>query len=293
MSQNFKVVTYNTESGSRPGFHDHLQQYITQAKPDVIALQEVHRAGAITVPITFMPIDPGKREYPMRLHLYYELLERYADSYNLVYCKHITGIHDLEPATFVVDFGQLLLVRKATWSISFTRSGHIYGQPGQFNMEATGGTPCSKAAVSALLQSKVTGTQVLVTNVHGFWSQHGKVDILARFTQNLGIAHQMKRVLDVQPTPYVLCAGDLNYRSDMQALEHLRSQRCFGDDGRVLNHQFGINLTRTNHYSNWKREPEADFMIASAQLADAALSMKSYFDVPSDHALLEATFKIV
>lgn len=113
-----------------------------------------------------------------------------------------------------------------------------------------------------------------------------------RFIQNLGIAKQIGDVLSESDTPLVLCVGDLNYRSDMTALEHLRSHPVFGDYGRILNHDFDISRTRTDHYLNWEREPEADFMIASSELADTAVYMKVHLDAASDHALLEAKFKI-
>jgi len=133
---------------------------------------------------------------------------------------------------------------------------------------------------------------VVVTNVHGFWVSRGKIDIPERFVQNLGIAAQIDKVLAWQDTPNVLCLGDLNYRSDMAALHHLKQQTVFGTCGRVLNHDFCIDRTRTDHYTNWEKEPEADFMIASGWLADCAVFLKAHLDTPSDHVLFEGRFQI-
>lgn len=285
------VVSLNTESGCRPGFHEYFEDYIHRVQPDIVALQEVHKPGATSVPVIYMPEDPGKRIYPMRLHLYIELMERHQHEYHFVYGGNIYGLHDLEAAPFPVQFGQVMMVKKSSFHIGHKRIGLVYGSEGSFNTEHSGGKPCAKAAITLLLTHIKTQAKLLITNVHGFWSIHGKKDLPARYMQNFGIVSQMGSVLAAAPTTLILCVGDLNYRSDMGALEHLRAQPEFGVNGQVLNHQFGITRTRTDHYGNWQNEPEADFMIASSELAVYADDLTPHMDVPSDHALLEARFK--
>jgi endonuclease/exonuclease/phosphatase family metal-dependent hydrolase len=287
------VATFNTESGGRPGFHAYLNEYIEKEKPDVVALQEVHQALNADVPATFMPRQPGKRIYPPRLRLYQELVTRYDETYEIFYTPHLNGLHDCERGEHSIAYGQVTMVRRETWEVKYLKTGLVFGESHFFNTEhaeGSSGTPSSKAAITTLIRSRVSGECVLVTNVHGMWVSRGKIDIPERFTQNQGIAEQITAVLRLQDTALVLCVGDLNYRSDMKALKHLQTRPCFGANACVLNHKFGIVQTRTTNYTNWKAEPEADFMVASAQLATRASSLRADLTAPSDHALLEAKF---
>jgi endonuclease/exonuclease/phosphatase family metal-dependent hydrolase len=290
------VATYNTESGCRPGFHEHLGAFIAANQPDVVALQEVHNALDILVPETYMPHNRGKRTYPPRLRLYQELCHLYGDDYELTFAPHIYGLHDCEQGTHDVAFGQVTMVRRQTWKVSYVQSGLVFGRDHAFNTEhlaGVSGKPSSKAAISVLITDCENNHSVAISNVHGFWVSCGKIDTPERFAQNLGIVAQIEKVLAWQDTPYILCLGDLNYRSDMAALRHLQGQTVFGTSGRVLNHDFGIQRTRTDHYTNWEQEPEADFMIASSPLADCAVHLRAHLDAPSDHVLFEGRFKIV
>lgn len=289
------AVTYNTESGCRPGFHSHLQTFIAANTPDVIALQEVHSAQSSNVPLTYMPKNPGKRIHPPRLQLHQELCKAYERDYEILFVPHLYGLHDCERGEHDVAFGQVTMIRRQTWAVSHVHSGFVFGQAHAFNTEhkeGSRGKPCSKAAITVLMTDRANQHSVVVTNVHGFWVSRGKIDIPERLVQNLGIATQIKRVLEWQDTPNVLCLGDLNYRGDMIALEHLRSQPEFGANGRVLNYDFDVKRTRTDYYTNWERGPEADFMIASSPLADSTVYFKAHLDAASDHALVEARFKL-
>ena len=284
-------MSLNTETGSRPGFMPALNQAIQLHTPDVVALQEVHNALCDNVPEMFMPRDPGKRQYPMRLKLYQEIVAAFAQDYQIVYEFHMHGLHDLELTEFAVTYGQALLVHKRC-ALQFTRSDFIYGRRNQLNTEKSGGTPAGKVAVGAKIGLS-NGASIVVTNVHGFWSMHGKIDCSSRIVQNSGIGHHLKRLTYQKETSYILCAGDLNYRSDMRALEDLRLQSVFGEGGGViLNHQFGITRTRTAHYSNWENQPEADFMIATPALAQKATDFSVDLKFPSDHGLLIGKFRL-
>lgn len=293
MDINLVVDTLNTESGCRPGFHDYLEAHIENTKPDVLALQEVHSARSADVPETFMPGKPGKRIHPQRLRLLEELKERYEREYEILFEPNIFGLHDCEQGEHDVAFGQVTMVRRQTWTVTHVESGLVFQDKHCFNTEhelGSAGQPCSKAAISVVISSH--GHTILITNVHGFWVSRGKIDLPERFVQNQGIARQMSRVLSVVNTPYVLCVGDLNYRSDLQALGHLRSQPVFGSRGRVLNHDFEVERTRTDFYANWPNEPEADFMVASEEMADLAISLRPAMETKSDHALVHGRFKI-
>lgn len=286
----FVAVTFNTESGGRPFFDEYVSTLVAEKSPDVIAFQEVHNAVSPNAPRYFMPKDPGKRTHPLRLHLYMELKQILGDEYRSYHVPHLTGVHDLERCDFNGKYGQAVFVHKRC-QVDYFRDDFVYGRFNQFNTEYENGKPAGKAAAGVLLMIP-SGQRVVVSNVHGFWSRLGKVDMPERFEQNVGINHHLKRMKCVAVnTPFILCVGDLNYRSSLQALEDLRKQSAFGyDGGVVLNHQFEIECTRTRHYDKVDIEPEADFVLACRDLAEKAVYLKTDYEAPSDHAPLIARF---
>ena len=284
------VVSFNTESGGRPYFNEYVQTLVNEKSPDVLAFQEVHNATNSIAPRQFMPKDKGKRSYPIRLHLFSELKDLLGSEYRAYYAPHLVGVHDLERCDYDGWYGQALFVHKRCMIDCF-RSDFVFGRYNQFNTEMKNGKPAGKVAtgVSLVIPS---GQRLVLSNVHGFWSRLGKVDMPERFIQNAGIHKHFNRVKPVNVSDaYVLCVGDLNYRSDLLALEDLRLMPVFGKNGGVvLNHQFDVYRTRTSHYANWENEPEADYMIACINLANKAVYLKTDYEAPSDHAPLIGRF---
>ena len=113
-----------------------------------------------------------------------------------------------------------------------------------------------------------------------------------RFQQNVGINQHHNRIKQASGhDTLLLCVGDLNYRSSLSALEDLRRQNSFGQEGGVvLNHTFDIHCTRTSHYNKVDLEPEADYMIACPDLANKAVYLQADYEAPSDHASLIGRF---
>jgi endonuclease/exonuclease/phosphatase family metal-dependent hydrolase len=292
MEKAFTVASLNCDAGGYPGFRDEFKKLIMDTEPDVLALQEVHQSVDPNVPEILMPKKVGKREHPMRLRLHNELAEDYSEQYRALYAFHLNGLHDYESSKYAVRYGQTLLVHKRC-KVIFSREDFVFGRVNQFNTESSGGLPAGKVALGVKLRTQ-RGETVFVTNVHGFRSTHGKSDCPERFAQNKGIRHHLSRMLcEGEAEPNVLCVGDLNYRSDMLALEDLRCKYVFGPDGGViLNHQFGVKRTRTDHYRNWHNEPEADFMIASASMAQKTLGFRVNLDFPSDHGVVIGQFDL-
>ncbi|MES2966977.1 MAG: endonuclease/exonuclease/phosphatase family protein [Patescibacteria group bacterium] len=286
----FVAITFNTESGGRPHFHEYVKTLVAEKSPDVIAFQEVHNAQKPEAPTLFMPNDPGKRTHPIRLHLYDELKSLLGPTYTSYFAAHLQGVHDLEGCAYESLYGQALFVHTRC-VVDFFRSDFVYGRRNQFNTEHEGGTPAGKAALSVSLQIP-SGEKIVVTNLHGFWSRHGKIDMPERFTQNKGIDWHVGRVLSATAKDArLIVLGDLNYRSDLRALEDLRAKSLFGSEGGiVLNHQFDVVRTRTDHYSKWEQEPEADFVIACPRLAENAVYLKPDLQAPSDHASVIGRF---
>lgn len=293
MNVPFELLSSNTEAASRPGYYQFLAEMVTAHQPDVIALQEVHStygAGCLLPPV-MMPVDAGKRKYPIRVHQFAELKTWLKADYFCYFARQMIGLHDLEPQPDGVWYGQALFVRRCGWTVCNYHTDAIFGQPNQCNQEKIGGTPAGKVAISVLIEHRLTGLKMALTNVHGFWSMHGKKDLPSRFEQNYGINQHLGAVIPSgTAVPYRLLVGDLNYRSSMNALEDLRQQEVFARAGVILNHEFAITKTRTNHYLNWEAEPEADFIITTSELAHRAVLMKSELTTPADHAIIRARF---
>ncbi len=294
MSVYFTVISQNTEAACRPGFYEYLSSKVNFYQPDVIALQEVHLTygQGMNLPERIMPVDPGKRIYPIEVHQFHKLKRLFKEAYFCYFAPHMGGLHDYDPTPLNVLYGQALFLKRTTWRMLTYNTNFIFGQFDQLNTEKIGGTPAGKAAQSALLEHVETGSQVAIINVHGFTSQQGKVDIPHRFVQNVGISNHLSQVISkTHPAPYKLLVGDLNYRSDkMTALEHLRTQPVFGRDSEVLNERFGVTQTRTAFYRDWQTEPQADYMVACSKMAERAVYFKAELDALSDHALLRARF---
>ncbi len=284
------VVSFNTESGGRPHFDEYVKTLVAEKSPDVLAFQEVHNAITPNAPRYFMPKDPGKRTYPVRLHLFSELRKLIGNDYIAYYAPHLIGVHDLERCDFDGQYGQALFVHTRC-AVEFFRGDFVYGRFNQFNTEHNDGKPAGKTAAGVSL-TIASGQRLVMSNVHGFWSRRGKVDMPERFEQNAGINHHLNRIKNaVANDTYLLCVGDLNYRSDLQVLKDLQRQQAFGyDGGIVLNHLFEIDRTRTSHYDKVATEPEADFMIACKYLAEKAVYLKPDYEAPSDHSPLIARF---
>jgi hypothetical protein len=239
-----------------------------------------------------MPCDPGARMFPVRTNLHEELRQEFSEHWKLTYSHHFVGMHDLEKDSRV-QYGQLSAVDQNVWETVAAYTNYIYGRPQQFNDEANGGTPCGKVALGHLLRHRVSGLFLIVVNVHGFWSRHGKFDCLARFQQNAGVNAIVQKLRSLQTTNavHVLIIGDLNYTSKMMALYDLAEQPCFRGSGVILNHTFNIKETRTSYYKKSVRE--ADFAIVSQSLVPHVENFRVLIDnIPSDHGLLELTLNL-
>ncbi len=285
------LLSFNSWSGSVPGFHSFLSNATRQA--DYLALQEVHRARHSRVPKLIMPQDPGSRSHPIRAHLARQLDERLSSRWLTIFTPHIDGCHDCE-SDERLQFGQYTAIRTQSFETICTARKFIYGRHNQFNTEQTGGTPCGKVAIGNLLRRIGTDEYLAVVNVHGFWSQHSKRDMMERYEQNEGINALIERLRDRAPTDrvHVVVLGDLNYTSRMMALYDLAHQPGFGAGGGViLNHEYDITDTRTRLYGKPIRE--ADFAIVSRSLLPKVDNFQVHLDdVPSDHGLLELTLNL-
>ncbi|MBP9717211.1 MAG: hypothetical protein KBD44_00670 [Candidatus Pacebacteria bacterium] len=283
------IHSLNTWSGGCDGFHPFIQQIAE--KSSFLALQEVHDALA-PMPDTIMPCDPGSREFPIRPKLRAELDDILGTNWQKVYAHHVIGMHDLE-ADNRVRFGQYTAVKRDVWRTLSTYSNYVYGPVNRFNSEteAGDGSPCSKVATATHVVHIASGEEIIIVNVHGFWSLHGKIDMMERREQNRGIDRLVRKTLSQHAarSPHILVIGDLNYTSQMDALTHLALQPCFGENGGViLNHTYGTTSTRTKYYKKPVRE--ADFAIASRSLLQLIADFKVFLDgVPSDHGLIELT----
>jgi hypothetical protein len=237
-----------------------------------------------------MPSDPGKRVYPLRTNLREVIASTLGVDWHCRYAAHVDGYHDYTRAQGVT-YGQLSAVKLTEFAILAQRQVFIYGTFNQFNTERERGTPSGKVAIGQLLRHEKSGEHLIVVNVHGFRSSYGKIDLPARFEQNVGINNLVCALLQIAGhlRPGIIVLGDLNYSDKMQALAHLAQQPCFGQlGGIILNPKFGIQRTRTGHYAKYATEPQADYMIASQRLADKVTGMWADPKTPSDHMAIFA-----
>lgn len=287
------IVSWNIEGGCREDHLQYLKNISDLPEVSIICLQEVHCAYDPSVPREVWPKDPGNRGHnPIRTHLYQEIKEMLDLDWSGWFAPQLVGfLHDTETTSYQVGFGQATFIRESAYlQLIGHASGFAYGQLNYANLEAKGGLPSSKS-MSAVRLRFDSQYELIVGNVHGFWSKLGKVDMPERYKQNEGI----NKMLLHPPSfsfPYfraqnVLLVGDLNYHSGMQALEDLRLQPVFGlGGGEVLNHRFGITSTRTSYYPEYKPYREADFALASRKLTNNVTNCWVDNEVPSDHGAL-------
>jgi len=292
MSDCIRLSTLNTGNGGYPGFNEFTTE---RAAHNVILLfQEVHRSKKVmSLPIEFWPADPGKRRYTVRTHLADEIQTLIGNTHRLHFASQIEGCHDFEdPVTRGLYYGQLTAIPKQ-YKVRSVHPHMIYREHGALNEERNRGLPCAKVSQVFHIRHRGLEKPIIVVNLHGFTSIHGKVDIPARYEQNRGIAQAVeryrRRLFGQTAQVEVLLAGDLNYTSHMNALSDLLNQPIFGEGGGVnLNERFGITRTRTRYYQDWARVPEADFAIVSQGLAPYT-SLAVNLDAPSDHGELQIT----
>lgn len=286
-----KFISWNTESGGRRGFQKALRKL--HSDPDVVAFmfQEVHDVHTRGVPREVFPLKPGNRgDNPIRPWLHQEIKRALEPEFDSWFAPQITNhLHELEPTTHHISYGQSLFVKRSPdIRVQHLTQGCIYRNFGDINEEAAGGPPSAKAMIAATLQFS-DGQVLTIGNVHGFWSQFGKIDMPARFVQNRGITSMLTQHINCHREGHteaeILLMGDFNYTSQMRALDNLRAERIFGMGGGViLNHRFGITDTRTKHYKKPIRE--ADFAIISQALNKRHCTFTVDIDVPSDHGVL-------
>lgn len=119
------------------------------------------------------------------------------------------------------------------------------------------------------------GRTYSIMNVHGLWSNEGKIDTADRITQSLNI----RNFVDKQSNPFVLC-GDFNARPDTKSIAILKHKM----NDLVQTHN--IQSTRTSLYL--KDEPFADYVFTSNDITAHHFNVLS--DVVSDDAPLMLEF---
>ena len=263
---------------------------------DIFGLYEVHCKRS-THPERFaMPRNPKGRPGPLDLELGDRLIARLKRTHRHLYVGNFTtsALHDCEASLIPVDYGNLVFIRREV-QIQGTVRSYIYGM-GELNTEdreTRRGRIASRRAIG--LTVALGNHNLTMLFVHGVWSKHGKIDMPARLVQSSNmakaiIAQRRRLKLDVV-NPATLIMGDLNYTSDLKAMEFLLDHKdAFGNQrGINLNSEFGILNTRTRHYPWDKPTREANFALVSQLTNQFVENYDSNDQVPSDHALLRLT----
>ena len=264
-----------------------IQTYLKKyAGYDVFCLQEVHAPLWSNTPRLLLPKDPKGRLGPINTHLVPELKKAFQETHEMCFTPQIKGMHDLQ-AHDGVEYGNAVLVKKGC---SHKIVGEIiFKNP---NMFFTTDRPSQKSMQVITLY--LGDTVLIIGNVHGFWHPNKKRDCPERAEQSRNIAAflQAKRQEIVKSIDtHMLLVGDLNYRSDTEALRMLVRDSCFGKNGGVhLNHKWRITDTRTQHYPSDSETREADHAIASPELTVSKFWVDP--DSPSDHKALHLALEV-
>jgi hypothetical protein len=271
---------------------------------DAFSLQEVYKANRPLDERMYKPANGKVGEIgPFDLAFVNDLEERLARTHVVYFEPYFTvpGLHDNEPDFHgQADFGCMVAVKKQLYHVHNSgitySNGHLNKEPiypdhkkGKTPLRY--GRPASRSAHVVSFLTNSAECRLSYLSGHGIWSRHGKVDIPARLSQNIGwtklVTDHRRRHNLCNATPLVFM-GDQNYQSKLECFKDLLQRKeLFGDEGGVnLNELFDITDTRNKYYPGTVRQ--ADFALASASLwhTKRIISVTANPDTSSDHALI-------
>lgn len=256
-----RIMFLNTWGGE---LWDELRQFIIEKKLgdgfDIFCFSEVHRLPGGEI-LSIKPEFPGSRKNDVFIGQYEalrDLLPQH-DGYYTAHGEYL--LHDLERTSTAVRYGNAMFISH-TLPVFFS-SDMVFRRFNQTN----DGAPASRSIQGAIIRQ---GREAYVlVHFHGIWTGGGKNDTMERFEQSkragdfaLQLVQRCRQIHGLEPN--VIIGGDFNLTSRTESLKMLAHAPVFGGLGRILNHEFRIQDTRTQHYA--KAEREADFVLASANV---------------------------
>jgi endonuclease/exonuclease/phosphatase family metal-dependent hydrolase len=188
--------------------------------------------------------------------VYHNAKRKIADDERLVNLNILADLHALLPQHRVYfrpvvhgSYGIAMLVRK---EIDVVGEGEIAIHE---NAHYPGSGPTHSRNLQ-WLECRIQQQPYTIMNVHGLWNGKGKSDCPERLSQSLKIKHFVENV----KTPKIVC-GDFNLRPETESLKIIEQGMC------NLIKNYGIQTTRTSLYDKKDKEPFADYIFTSHEVA--------------------------
>lgn len=262
-----RIISLNAWGGR---LHAPLIDYLREADPDVLCLQEVTRTTGRTD--GWLLYRDGPMELPQRANLFADLRTALPD-HDAFFAPVARG--DLFDGDEVVlsEFGLA----------TFVRSSHpVVGQAlsfvhGSYSPDGWGPHPRSRNAHCIRIYSAESRRFFSVAQMHGLRELSGKQDTPARIDQ----AHALARVIDQvrRPNDGLIVCGDFNVLPDSRTFEILGG---LGLTDLVTSR--GFTDTRTSWYEKSGRH--ADYLLVDGGIAVQRFDVVAQPEVSDHRALL-------
>ncbi|MBB4238042.1 endonuclease/exonuclease/phosphatase family protein [Rhizobium esperanzae] len=262
-----RIISLNAWGGR---LHEALIDYVRQAEPDVLCLQEVLRAPGVDCGWAIYR-DAGL-ELPQRANLFAEIGAALPGHDGFFFPSSRGELFDGDNA-IAAEFGLATFVRK---SHSIIAEGLDFVH-GRFSADGWGQHPRPRNAHCIRLFSHEQGRSVTIAHMHGLRDPAGKGDTAARLEQAAALVGLIERVWPGDEG-LVVC-GDFNVLPDSATFAILAG---LGLSDLVTGN--GLVDTRTSYYL--KQGRFADYMLVTPGVKIAKFEVVEAPEVSDHRALL-------
>jgi len=231
--------------------HDQLIEYVRQASPDVLCLQEV-----VHTPLSdkdWLTYRDGDHVLPQRANFYRDVAEA-LPNHTATFCPAAQGVLWHGDETVQSQWGLATFVRT-----SFPVIGQIQAFiHGGFSPDGYGDHPRSRNAHAIRLFDFERNWPISIVHTHGLRDLNGKMDTPERLAQARRLAELATEIS--KPGDRLVVCGDFNVEPDSETFRLLRE---IGLTDLVTSR--GFAGTRTSHYTKPGRF--ADYMLVNDAVA--------------------------
>lgn len=262
-----RVISLNAWGGR---LHAPLMDYLRQADPDILCLQEVLRSPEAQS--DWLVYRDHGVELPQRAHLFEELcaaLPGHDASFHPTACGTLFDGDRLVPS----EFGLATFVRKS-YPIIGQAMDFVHGE---FLPDGWGPHPRARNAHCLRLFSYAGNFSLTIAQMHGLRDTGGKADTADRKVQAEAFAGLIRRIW--KPGERLIACGDFNVLPDSETFTILAG---LGLADLVLSR--GYHDTRTSHYEKTGRF--ADYMLVSKTVEIIKFEVVEQPEVSDHRALL-------
>jgi endonuclease/exonuclease/phosphatase family metal-dependent hydrolase len=262
-----RIISLNAWGGK---LHAPLMQYLRDADPDVVCLQEVTRS--VTVSTDWLVYRDGSHVLPQRANLFDEI--RVAlPAHEAFFSPMARGELFEGDARVWSEFGLATFVRR-THPILGQALGFVHGD---FSADGYGPHPRARNAHCIRLFDYQSNRPVTIAQLHGLRDLTGKGDTPARHAQAHALVELIERIWR-DDEPLVVC-GDFNVLPGSIMFDAL-SELGLTD----LVTSRGYTDTRTSHYA--KEGRFADYMLVTSDVEIVKFDVVAQPEVSDHRALL-------